>query len=104
MGLGRLHSFTVCAAALWHAGEEGVGSVRFVAWQRVSPQEAPADGGTLTVPLPVPYPLPPTKYQAGDTPWAVDTLWPGKDSFGCTIDNPHGAFYGLLESMEWGDL
>ncbi len=89
----------------------GPSRVRFVAWQRGQPTHetstSSTDGSTpnsLTVPLPIPYALPPHKYAAGDTPWAVDTPWPGHDSYGCTIDRPHGAFYGLLESMEWADV
>ncbi|KAK2079869.1 hypothetical protein QBZ16_002264 [Prototheca wickerhamii] len=48
--------------------------------------------------------LPPLPYGQDDTPWAVDVPWPGLDMWGCTIANPHGAFYGLTEDMEWGDI
>ena len=111
-----IHSHCILALRPFHCagGEAAAPSrVRFVAWQRGQPAQAsstPASstdgsGTALTVPLPIPYALPPHKYRAaGDTPWAVDTPWPGQDSYGCTIDRPHGAFYGLLESMEWADV
>ncbi|GLC33895.1 hypothetical protein PLESTB_000815500 [Pleodorina starrii] len=47
-------------------------------------------GGELACALPVPYPLPPTSYQAGvDEPWTVDTRQPGLDALGL----PHGSPY-----------
>ncbi len=75
--------------------------MRFVAWQQGSSQEARAAGRVLTVPLPVPYPLPPAKYQAGDIPWSTDLPHAGLDSRGCTASDPRKAHYGLLESREW---
>lgn len=72
--------------------------VRFVAWKRGDSQEAQAvaageEGGAssssssnsagqeLRVPLPIPYPLPPQRYQPGDEPWMVDRHWSG----GCLL-------------------
>ncbi len=78
--------------------------MRFTRWQRGSPQEPSLSGGTLTAALPIPYSLPPTRYNpAEDTPWAVNTPWPGLDSFGCTIANPHGSLYGVLEEADWAN-
>lgn len=91
---------------------------RFVAWSRDIPQATGYSSSEppLSIPLPVPYTLPPTPYDrtpgqsggtgegVGDTPWAVDTEWPGLDSWGCGITAPHGQFYGLLEEMEWGEV
>lgn len=85
------------------AGGGGGGSeppaVRFVAWQRGDSQEAQADAdGTLRVPLPIPYRLPPQRYAAGvDRPWMWDVEFSGVDTLGCTIDSPRGRHYGLLE-------
>ena len=35
--------------------------------------------------LPVPYELPPQRYQASDEPWRVGEAFSGLDSQGCTI-------------------
>lgn len=79
--------------------------MRFVRWQQGQPQEAArSPAGALTVPVPVPYSIPPAKYGAGEKPWAVDTMWPGRDSWGCTRDRPHGAYYGLTEDMDWASI
>ncbi|GAB4821749.1 hypothetical protein N2152v2_008795 [Parachlorella kessleri] len=84
-------------------------SVRFVAWQRGQPQEAsssPASAGgssTLTVPLPIPYALPPHKYRAGDSPWATDLPHKGLDSRGYPAGDTRKIHYGLLEEWEWGE-
>ena len=79
-------------------------AVRFVAWRRGEPQEAgpPGPDGVLRVPLPVPYTLPPTRYQQGDQPWGTDSDFPGLvDVYGRGVKDPVGALYGLDEAMEW---
>lgn len=80
--------------------------LRFVAWSRGVAYEPWRDEeGTIRVPLPIPYTLPPARYKKpGDIPWAVDHPWPGLDHFGCTVEAPHGAFYGISEDMEWADV
>ena len=82
-------------------------NVTFHAWKRgqaFGPSCQKTNGLSISVPIPVPYQLPPQPYGQDDTPWAVDVPWPGLDMWGCTIANPHGAFYGLTEDMEWGDI
>lgn len=62
---------------------EGVKAVRFVRWRRGMPQAASLSAeGTLSVPLPIPYPLPPTRYTPEDQPWIWDIKWDGIDSRG----------------------
>ena len=81
--------------------------VTFHAWKRgqaFGPSCQETSGLSISVPIPVPYQLPPQPYGQDDTPWAVDVPWPGLDMWGCTVANPHGAFYGLTEDMEWGDI
>lgn len=41
--------------------------------------------GACIVELPVPYELPPQRYQASDEPWRVGEAFSGLDSQGCTI-------------------
>ena len=75
-------------------------AVRFVAWQRGASQEAQAGAdGTLRVPLPIPYSLPPRRYAAGDRPWMNDVGFPGLDTKGLTLDQgmESARMYGLLE-------
>ena len=85
--------------------------MRFVAWQRGQPQEASSpppstDGSTstaLSVALPIPFVLPPRKYQAGDSPWATDLPHKGLDSRGRAAADTHKIHYGLLEQWEWDE-
>lgn len=89
-------------------------AVRFVAWQRGASQVAQANGaGMLSVPLPIPFSLPPQCYSAADQPWMGGVLWPGQDVWGHAI-KPHAGrpprapygtrfCYGLHEAMEWAD-
>ena len=79
--------------------------VGFVRWEKgIAQGAAPSPAGALSVPLPIPFALPPTRYQAGDQPWATDVPWPGLDSWGRTIFNPHGCHYGVLEQQDWADI
>lgn len=90
---------TVDAAA---AGAAEPPSVRFVPWKRGTSQQVQAAAdGSITLPLPIPYSLPPQRYAAGDHPWMVDKPFPGLDLLGCAIDGKVGTNYGLLESMAW---
>lgn len=89
----------------------GVGAwprVRYVAWQRGTPQ-APtlADDGFLLVPLPLPYTLPPAAAGADEEFWGM----PGWAEAGAGLDChglPYGAHseavdlrYGLVDSQDW---
>lgn len=75
--------------------------MRFVPWQRGASQEAAAEDGALRVPLPIPYPLPPQRYEPGDSPWMVDRLnYPGLDMLGRKCASATGSLYGWLESDE----
>lgn len=84
------------AAAAGPAASQPAPTVRFVAWKRGDSQEAQemaagegasgsssggSDGGgvqrELLVPLPIPYSLPPQKYQPGDEAWMVDRHYSG---------------------------
>jgi tyrosyl-DNA phosphodiesterase-1 len=88
------------------AGSENLEKVKFVQWQRGQPQtgQFSSDGSVLTVPLPIPYPLPPESYVQGrEMPWHVVGPWAGADSFGLTHPG-RGTHYGLLEGMEWEDV
>lgn len=80
--------------------------LRFVAWKRGGAYTPSEDAEEcIRVPIPIPYTLPPAQYKKPeDTAWAVDYPWPGLDHFGCTVEAPYGAFYGLTEDMEWADL
>ena len=82
-------------------------TVRFVQWTRGTPQEATLRDGVLTVPLPIPYELPPESYESGDVPWDVRGAgmppWPGLDSLGKRFPGV-GRYYGMLDQMEWGDV
>ena len=88
------------------AGSENLKQVKFVQWQKGESQSAglSPDGTVLTVPLPVPYPLPPDSYNLGtDVPWDCQNRFPGLDSFGM----PHpgiGSHYMVKENQEWGDV
>jgi hypothetical protein len=81
--------------------------VRFVAWQRGQPQRPELRAGVLTVPLPLPYALPPEAYAAGDRPWDVrderSPAWPGVDALGAAFPGV-GAHYGVLQSQTWADV
>ncbi|RMZ54985.1 hypothetical protein APUTEX25_000502, partial [Auxenochlorella protothecoides] len=67
--------------------------LRFVAWKRGGAYTPSEDAEEC-----IRYKKP------EDTAWAVDYPWPGLDHFGCTVEAPYGAFYGLTEDMEWADL
>jgi tyrosyl-DNA phosphodiesterase 1 len=87
-------------------GSESIKQVKFRQWQRSESQAArlSSDGTVLTVPLPIPYPLPPERYAQGkDVPWAVQTTFPGLDSLGVPCPGI-GTHYGVLNGMEWGDV
>jgi tyrosyl-DNA phosphodiesterase-1 len=81
--------------------------VRFVAWRRGEAQGATLEGGVLTVPLPLPYALPPEPYAAGDVPWDVRgeglPPWSGRDALGFEFPGV-GRHYGVLEAHEWADV
>jgi len=88
------------------AGSEDIQRVKFVQWQQGESQAAlfSSDGTVLTVPLPIPYPLPPESYiQGQDVPWSVSTMFPGVDSQAMPCPGI-GTHYGLTDDMEWGDI
>jgi tyrosyl-DNA phosphodiesterase-1 len=78
------------------AGIDGTSEVSFVQWQRGQRQEASVASGKLTVPLPIPYELPPRRYADGDVPWDVETARAGLDALGVVWPGV-GSHYGHLE-------
>ena len=78
--------------------------VRFVQWQRGQQQLPTVTADAITVPLLIPWALPPPRHAPADAPWVTDVAWPGIDSRGHTSDHPYGAHYGMLEQMEWDDF
>lgn len=88
------------------AGSENIERVKFLQWQQGEPQAAhfSSDGTVLTVPLPIPYPLPPESYVQGqDVPWRVSTMFPGVDSLAMTCPGI-GTHYGVTDDMEWENI
>lgn len=80
--------------------------VRFVQWRRGQAQHASMEDEVLTVPLPIPYDLPPGVYESGDVPWDVRAGlpgWPGLDTLGAPFPGV-GVHYGVLEQMDWADV
>jgi len=69
-------------------------------------KEEEEEEGVVCVPLPIPFKLPPDRYDPDqDVPWAVDMTpkeAPGSDVWGRKVDNPMGRFYGCDERDEWG--
>jgi tyrosyl-DNA phosphodiesterase-1 len=82
----------------------GVEKVKFVQWRLGMPQAANLDRGVLTVPLPVPYDLPPTAYQTGDVPFIADKPnSPGDDAHGLVYPGlkESKVCYGVKEDVSW---
>jgi tyrosyl-DNA phosphodiesterase-1 len=87
-------------------GSENIKQVKFVQWQRGQLQAAQfsPDGNVLTVPLPIPYPLPPESYAQGrDVPWNAEGPWPGLDHFGSCFPGI-GTQYAMVEGLAWEDV
>ena len=61
-----------------------------------------SSSGTIRMFLPLPFDLPPPRYQrgGGDEPWTNDTLYSGVDAIGRQCGQPGWALYGLAEGPE----
>ena len=64
-----------------------------------------SSSGVIPMFLPLPFELPPPRYQrggggGGDEPWTNDTLYSGVDAIGRQCGQPGWALYGLSEGAE----
>jgi tyrosyl-DNA phosphodiesterase-1 len=87
-------------------GSENIERVKFVQWQQGESQDAQfsVNGTMLTIPLPIPYSLPPESYVQGqDVPWSVSTMFPGVDFLAMPCPGI-GTHYGVTDDMKWEDI
>ena len=68
------------------------------------PGSSSSSSGAIHMFLPLPFELPPPRYQrsggGGDEPWTNDTLYSGVDAIGRQCGQPGWALYGLSEGAE----